>query len=508
MLRTLIPTLLAALVFTAGCSSSKGGCKSDSTSCGGACVQLASDNQNCGACGNACATGSFCSAGTCTLTCGTGLVGCGGTCIDPLTDPDHCGASGACTGASAGDVCVAGETCQAGVCTVVTVPTTVDLATHQAAAVAIGQPDLVTSDAPAAGSCPAASTYLPAGAAAFDGTYLFVPDTFGNRVHAFLGVPSSSGPTPSFSLGTGAGAVPCATPGVTISGSDAGLPQSLAVAGTGPSAKLLLVDSLDNRVLAFNSLPASGSASADVAVGQVDLGSFATGCAANALDGPQGVTVAGTKLVIADTHNNRVLVWNTIPLASGTDADLVLGQSNLDGTPNFTTCSLNTDPAQTTAPFLTARTLYSPTDVWSDGSVLAVADKFNNRILLWNSFPTVSGQPADVVIGQANFTTFAAGISATQLDSPSSVAGDGTHLFVADTENNRVLGYSIVPASNGAAATIVLGQADLAHGSQNEGNGTTASATGLAFPSGLAVVGRSLVVSDTGNNRVLVFTSP
>ena len=39
------------------------------------------------------------------------------------------------------------------------------------------------------------------------------------------------------------------------------------------------------------------------------------------------------------------------------------------------------------------------------GGRLYVADKSNNRVLVWNSFPTVDFQPADHVLGQPDFVS-------------------------------------------------------------------------------------------------------
>jgi len=46
---------------------------------------------------------------------------------------------------------------------------------------------------------------------------------------------------------------------------------------------------------------------------------------------PQGVWIQNGKLYVADTQNNRVLIYNSIPTANGAAADVVLGA------PNFTT---------------------------------------------------------------------------------------------------------------------------------------------------------------------------
>jgi MYXO-CTERM domain-containing protein len=84
-------------------------CTAPLSLCGEVCVDLASDPNNCGVCGNVCATGELCSAGVCTGVCGDGLTQCGQSCVDLNTDILNCGSCGA--------ACLAGQTCVAGVCT-------------------------------------------------------------------------------------------------------------------------------------------------------------------------------------------------------------------------------------------------------------------------------------------------------------------------------------------------------------------------------------------------------
>ncbi|MEM6788632.1 MAG: hypothetical protein AAF715_14020 [Myxococcota bacterium] len=73
------------------CSSS--GCPSGLTACDGGCFDLVASTAHCGACGNACATGEVCSLGACAPACDAGLsANCGdGGCYDANADPDHCG---------------------------------------------------------------------------------------------------------------------------------------------------------------------------------------------------------------------------------------------------------------------------------------------------------------------------------------------------------------------------------------------------------------------------------
>src|SRR5205085_12294435 len=92
---------------------------------------------------------------------------------------------------------------------------------------------------------------------------------------------------------------------------------------------------------------------------------------------------------------HRVMIWNRIPTANDTPADIELGQVNFNvaAQPDLTKATLNAQ----------ANTLLNPVSVTSDGIRLYVTDLGHNRVLIWNSIPTRNQQPADVVVGQANF---------------------------------------------------------------------------------------------------------
>jgi outer membrane protein assembly factor BamB len=80
-------------------------------------VDITSDGNNCGACGNVCANGQMCAAGKCTITCTMPEVACNMTCIDVRSDPDNCGACGmACANVANGTRACANSMCTVGGC--------------------------------------------------------------------------------------------------------------------------------------------------------------------------------------------------------------------------------------------------------------------------------------------------------------------------------------------------------------------------------------------------------
>jgi len=88
-------------------------CATDETVCAGACSNLQSDRDNCGSCGNACGDGLVCSLGMCVEGCDNGLAQCAGACVDLATDTDNCGGCGV---DDSSHVCTPDQMCNTGVC--------------------------------------------------------------------------------------------------------------------------------------------------------------------------------------------------------------------------------------------------------------------------------------------------------------------------------------------------------------------------------------------------------
>jgi hypothetical protein len=95
-----------------GASGGGATCAPPQLTCAGACVDVASSDQHCGACGTVCMAGKHCALGQC--ECAPGQLACGDACVDVLTSAQHCGA---CNLACPTDgVCKAGKCAAADGC--------------------------------------------------------------------------------------------------------------------------------------------------------------------------------------------------------------------------------------------------------------------------------------------------------------------------------------------------------------------------------------------------------
>lgn len=296
---------------------------------------------------------------------------------------------------------------------------------------------------------------------------------------------------------------------------------------------------INNRVLVFDTTgfpratdelqPYSGRCpvcvgKANLVLGQDSFTATTPNVGANRFNLPVGIATDGTRLAVADTLNNRVLIWNSLPTVNGQLADVAVGQPRLD---------------QNKTPVVTdAKSLRAPQGVWLNGGRLFVADSQNHRVLIWNSVPTSNEQPADVVLGQNNFTDNVAldpvmqnvTITASTTLTPTSVSSDGVRLFVTDLGLNRVLIWNSIPTRNNQPADVVIGQPDFSESISNnvaklceptdldrdEVDDTDENGNLLYpfrcnrtvnFPRFALSDGRRLFVADGGNDRVLIFNT-
>jgi len=317
------------------------------------------------------------------------------------------------------------------------------------------------------------------------------------------------------------------TENIVATSSDLRLPTAVASDGV----HLVVADTNHNRVLIWNRIPTTNNQPADVVVGQANFTTTSlppnNTPTAKSMRGPQGVWIQNGKLYVADTQNNRVLIYNSIPTANGAAADVVLGA------PNFTTFVEPDLTQQSTS--AAANNLLNPVSVSSDGVHLFVADLGYNRILIWNSIPSTNAAPADVALGQPNLTSAIANNSFSidpndttlketpvlctvsngndtnsnptypdkcnaTLNFPRFALAGGGRLFIADGGNDRVLVYNSIPTQSGASADLIIGQIG---GTVNQASD---AADSLRTPMSLAWDGTNLYVSDSFNRRITVYT--
>jgi len=271
------------------------------------------------------------------------------------------------------------------------------------------------------------------------------------------------------------------------------------------NGKMFVVDRINSRVLIYNSIPTTNNASADIVIGQSSFSGTSTNQGGsrgpNTLANPIYVFSDGTRMYVSDYSNNRVLIWNTIPTANNTSADVVVGQTSFSG-------------GTANSGGRGANTLSGMEAIWSDGSKLFISDVGNNRILIFNSIPTSNNASADVVIGQQNFTSGSANqggsAAANTLNGPNGLWVDNGKLFVVDTSNNRLLIYNAIPTTNNVSADVVVGQTNFTSTSANQGNSSPGANTFKSLR-GVVVAGGRVFTSEysdsSGNNRILIFNS-
>jgi len=254
---------------------------------------------------------------------------------------------------------------------------------------------------------------------------------------------------------------------------------------------------------------------ADVVVGQPDFTTILSNVTQNGMRLPTAIASDGKILVVADTDNNRVLIWNNIPASNGANADIELGQDDF----NTVRQPIVTDN----------KSFRGPQGAWLQNGRLFVADTQNHRVMIWNSVPTQNNQPADIVLGVPDFNTnpdvTIGGPSETPTSSnllnPVSVSSDGVRLFVADLGHNRVVIWNDINSlSTNRPFDVVVGQPDTVSSNGNNSsalcapNGTDANNNPtyplrcegtLNFPRFALSDGTRLFVADGGNNRVLVW---
>lgn len=274
--------------------------------------------------------------------------------------------------------------------------------------------------------------------------------------------------------------------------------------------KLVVADSMNDRVLIY-SAPYSTQESASLVLGQPDftagMVSGPSPASQGGLKGPIGVTAdAAGNLYVADTGNCRVLKFAP-PFSSGMNAALVLGQPDM-----ATSCSSQDQVG--------AQGMLTPGWITFDAQGnLWVSDAAADRITEYEP-PFTNGMAATLAIGQNSLQStrnscngapslIGGTPSDTTLCQPWGISFDTRgDLWVVDSGNSRILEYQ-PPFSTGMAATLEIGQPVATEFSSSAGCSTGPTATSMCQPRALAFdAGGNLWVTDSEDWRVLEFTPP
>jgi DNA-binding beta-propeller fold protein YncE len=215
------------------------------------------------------------------------------------------------------------------------------------------------------------------------------------------------------------------------------------------------------------------------------------------------------RLFVADTWNNRVLAFDMTPgqVESGMAASYVLGQRDfVSYDPDTTADRINfgTRNARGIGP-----SGGRPAELAIDrtNQRLFVADGENNRVLIFDMHPDriESGASAIGVIGQDDFTSKDAGLSASRFSLPGDMVFDeeNQRLFVELPFQDRILVFDVDPSrfQNGLSASYVIGQPDFTSSTPG------LSRSGIRQPDGITYdpANHHLYVTDKYNNRILTF---
>ncbi len=191
------------------------------------------------------------------------------------------------------------------------------------------------------------------------------------------------------------------------------------------------------------------------------------------LTDPRGIALDGTRLLIADAGNHRLIAINDLGGTPGISHVAGNGAAGNEG---------DGGPASIAA-------LSSPNDVAVDGITIYIADTGNHvvRAIISGNISTFAGN------GLTGSPTEFGVATSVQLNSPTGVTVGLSHkVLISDTGNNRVRQV------DGTSLTTIAGRA----GQGYNGDGTPATLFTLNAPSGIGVSGSDVFFLDAGNGRL------
>ncbi len=322
-----------------------------------------------------------------------------------------------------------------------------------------------------------------------DSGYLYVADSSFNRVLAY-GTTDGLITSEVTTLAIGQPSMIS----ISASTSDTGLSAPVDVAVDALN-NVYVADSANNRVLVFDvaSIGGGSGASAIHVLGQPDFTSSTNALSQEGLSVPVSVEVdkENNLLYVADSQNHRIVVYDIASISDGESAIAVLGQ------PDFVTDDgLVTN--QHSVSYVRGLSLDSL------NQLLYVAD--DSRVLVFDVNTLTNGEDAVAVLGAPDYTDSSESVAQDDFSNVYDVAydKDAKVLYTVETGSNRVLAFDVATIENGESATGVIGQVDFVSST------STTETDGFDFPVSVSFdeITRRLYVRDSNNNRVAIYVIP
>jgi len=324
-------------------------------------------------------------------------------------------------------------------------------------------------------------------------------------------------------------------------------PARVIVAKVGTATLVIVSDRFNDRVLIWD-ITTAGMAGlvngqpADYVIGQYSTA--ATGCAPDvtgvtsatsgctpdfttggsnnngrgvgdgSLNDPTGLVMWGNNLVVADSNNDRVMVFDLGVNAANLSTTQALFATFELGQTDFTGVSSSSGLGR----------LGGPESMAVQGNLLFVADEFNNRVYVFDLSAPSNGMNPVYVYGQTSLSGSVANTAQNGLNRPEGLAIAGNSLFVSEVINDRLVQYDITNiaadisgSAFGPNAVDLLGQTDWRPGMTDgtetvfwdTGGGNDTGAVGFQKPKDAAtgtINGVNYIfVTDFYNDRLLVF---
>lgn len=306
-------------------------------------------------------------------------------------------------------------------------------ADNHAADLLIGQPDFFSEGRNARGAPSAATLNVPTGICAWAGG-LAVADAWNHRVLLWHQPPTRNNQPADIILGQDDADAVMANRGADHPGAA----TLYWPYGVGVCDGALMVADSGNRRVAIWRKPSRTGQPADVILGQPGPDrrdeNAGAGAGAMGMRWPHGIASWKGMPAVSDAGNNRIMLWDRLPLHSGTPCDRVLGQAA------FTACDHNGG-----AYYPSAGTLNMPYGLAVAGDTLLVADTANSRLVGFQD--TTMAANADRLCGQSDFAS--KGDNAwrpadrTNLCWPYGVSVQRQRAAIADSGNNRVMLWTL-----------------------------------------------------------------